>query len=116
MALLAVGQMTESPHARLVACALLTLSCACSDDAVGPAAIDDTPGEVAWLAVDAGLVGSCAIADGGAAYCWGRSLLPACGMRHADPRPRHGGQLSLGRDCEPVRLRGNRRGRRLLLG
>ena len=78
MALLAVGQMTESPHARLVACALLTLSCACSDDAVGPAAIDDTPGEVAWLAVDAGLVGSCAIADGGAAYCWGRSLLPAC--------------------------------------
>jgi alpha-tubulin suppressor-like RCC1 family protein len=58
----------------------------CAKDATGPR-VDDAPGQVSWLTVDAG-EGSCAVAEGGAAYSWGSSLLPACsGATCARPTP-----------------------------
>ena len=58
------------------------LVAACSTQAAersnGPDITLDTPPQTAWLAASAGTYNSCAIAENGAAYCWGMNLVEGC--------------------------------------
>lgn len=58
--------------------AMLLVAVACSDPLTGPRIAPDVPGQVKWIAFDAGTYNSCAIAEGGIAYCWGLSLVEGC--------------------------------------